>query len=125
MERSSVLLVIEAFEILVWLVWFNTLSGCRLPRTVKFLRPTKRVFLKVQSVTWELLMKPSDLLKTGGSAWSLHGAVVSVLTKFITCKHDDKCMWSEERADTGWWVEVILLTDRHHYVSLLPEQSFN
>ena len=58
-------------------------------------------------------MRQSDFLKTGGSAWRSHSAVVSVFTKFITCKHDDdEYMWSKERVDTGRWVEVVLLTDK-------------
>lgn len=110
--KSSALLVIESFEILVWLVRFNRLRYCRVPKTIKFLRTIKRVFLKEQSVTWELIMRPSDLLKTGGSAWSLHSAVVSMLTKFITCKHDNEaCVWSEERVDSGQWVKVVLSTE--------------
>lgn len=53
-------------------------------RTVKLLIPTKHIFLRVKYDTRELLMRPSDLLKTGGSPWSLRSAVVSALTKFIT-----------------------------------------
>lgn len=98
MEGSSVLLVIESFGIPFWLVWFNRLRCHRVPRTLKLLIPTKHIFLRVHSDTQELLMRPSDLLKTGGSPWSLHDAIVSALTKFITWKYnDDECIWSEER----------------------------
>lgn len=97
MEESSVSLVIESFGIPVWLVWFNRLRCCRVSRTVKFLRPIKCIFLKVQCVTWEL-MRQSNLLKTGGSSWNLHSDAISALTKFITCKHNDEYVeWKEGR----------------------------
>jgi len=43
-------------------------------------------------------MRPSVLSKTEASAWSLHSAVVRVLTKCHS-KHDDECMWSKKRVD--------------------------
>ena len=84
MEGGSVLLVIVSFGIPVWLVWFNRLRCHTVQRTVKLLIPTKHIFLGVKYDTRELLMRPSDLLKTGGSPWSLHSAIVSALTMFLT-----------------------------------------